>query len=196
MFYYLPMQHIYITDYQWLFILIGTTSVFTSTQNVGNKCKSLYFIVLHIRVVPPSFSHFVECPLSDATCWTIEHFRMDVTERLLNAKVVVFLEFLCVTLGFIYSNIWFAWKSVTNYGWFIEKRVTCSNYSFKIRNLILWSEFYDKRWLWWARISFNIGSLLSCGKLLYLFCCKWVNITNSIYTILVFLVLNYILCGL
>ena len=39
----LPMQHIYITDYQRLFILIGTTSVFTSTQNVGtnaNHCIS------------------------------------------------------------------------------------------------------------------------------------------------------------
>lgn len=34
---HLPMQHIYITDYQRLFILIGTTSVFTSTQNVGTN---------------------------------------------------------------------------------------------------------------------------------------------------------------
>ena len=33
----LPMQHIYIVDYQRLFILIGTTSVFTSTQNVGTN---------------------------------------------------------------------------------------------------------------------------------------------------------------
>ena len=36
-------QHIYITDYQWLFILIGTTSVLTNTQNVGtnaNRCIS------------------------------------------------------------------------------------------------------------------------------------------------------------
>lgn len=31
------MQHIYIVDYQRLFILIGTTSVFTSTQNVGTN---------------------------------------------------------------------------------------------------------------------------------------------------------------
>lgn len=34
---YFPMQHIYIVDYQRLFILIGTTSVFTSTQNVGTN---------------------------------------------------------------------------------------------------------------------------------------------------------------
>ena len=34
---HLPMQHIYIADYQRLFILIGTTSVFTSTQNVGTN---------------------------------------------------------------------------------------------------------------------------------------------------------------
>lgn len=33
----LTMQHIYIVDYQRLFILIGTTSVFTSTQNVGTN---------------------------------------------------------------------------------------------------------------------------------------------------------------
>ncbi len=31
--FHLPGQHIYITDYQRLFILIGTTSVFTITQN-------------------------------------------------------------------------------------------------------------------------------------------------------------------
>ena len=42
-----PMQHIYITDYQRLFILIGTTSVLTNTQNVGtnaNHCISLLYI--------------------------------------------------------------------------------------------------------------------------------------------------------
>ena len=60
----------------------------------GDKCKLLYFIVLHIRVVPPLFSPFVECPLSDTKCWMIGHFRMNVTERLLNTKVVVFLDFL------------------------------------------------------------------------------------------------------
>lgn len=48
---------------------------------------------LHIRVVPPPFSPFEECPLSDTTCCMIGHFRMDVTERLLNTKVVLFLEF-------------------------------------------------------------------------------------------------------
>ena len=35
--------HVYITDYQGLFILIGTTSVLTNTQNVGtnaNRCIS------------------------------------------------------------------------------------------------------------------------------------------------------------
>ncbi|EDS16823.1 hypothetical protein BACSTE_00217 [Bacteroides stercoris ATCC 43183] len=35
--------HIYIADYQRLFILIGTTSVFTSTQNMetnANHCIS------------------------------------------------------------------------------------------------------------------------------------------------------------
>ena len=34
----------------------------------GDKCKPLYFMVLHIRVVPPLFSPFVECPLSDTMC--------------------------------------------------------------------------------------------------------------------------------
>ena len=31
------MQHIYITDYQRTFILIGTTSVLINTQNVGTN---------------------------------------------------------------------------------------------------------------------------------------------------------------
>lgn len=49
---YFPMQHIYIADYQRLFILIGTTSVFTSTQNVGtnaNYCISLFCIYVLYR---------------------------------------------------------------------------------------------------------------------------------------------------
>ena len=45
------MQHIYITDYQRTFILIGTTSVLTNTQNVGtnaNRCiPSLCIYVLY-----------------------------------------------------------------------------------------------------------------------------------------------------
>ena len=50
--YHLPMQHIYITDYQWPFILIGTTSVLTNTQNVGtnaNRCVSLFCIYVLYR---------------------------------------------------------------------------------------------------------------------------------------------------
>ncbi len=46
------MQHIYITDYQWPFILIGTTSVLTNTQNVGtnaNRCVSLFCIYVLYR---------------------------------------------------------------------------------------------------------------------------------------------------
>ena len=92
----------------------------------GDKCKLLYFIVLHIRVVPLSFSLFVKCLLSDSMCWTIGHFLMYVTERLLNTKVVLFLEFLRFMLEFLrsdylgYSIRWkkcsktelFAWKSV------------------------------------------------------------------------------------
>ena len=49
---YFPMQHIYITDYQWPFILIGTTSVLTNTQNVGtnaNRCVSLFCIYVLYR---------------------------------------------------------------------------------------------------------------------------------------------------
>jgi len=59
-----------------------------------DKCKPLFFIVLHIRVVPLSFSLFAKYPLSDSMCWTIGYFPMYVTERLLNAKVMVFLELL------------------------------------------------------------------------------------------------------
>ena len=47
------MQHIYITDYQRQFILIGTTSVFTSTQNVGAnaiRCLSSFCIYVLYRL--------------------------------------------------------------------------------------------------------------------------------------------------
>ena len=76
-----------------------------------DKCKSLYFNALHIRVVPPLFSPFVECPLSDTRCWMIGHFRMDVTERLLNTKVVVFL-------GFLWFAVWFLFFEEC---WMVEK---------------------------------------------------------------------------
>lgn len=66
---------------------------FDKYTECGDKCKPLYFIVLHIRVVPPLFSPFVECPLSDTMYWVIGYFRRYVTERLLNTKVVVFLDF-------------------------------------------------------------------------------------------------------
>ena len=51
---YFAMQHIYIVDYQRLFILIGTTSVFTSTQNVGtnaNRCISWFCIYVLYRLL-------------------------------------------------------------------------------------------------------------------------------------------------
>ena len=66
-----------------------------------DKCKPLYFIALHIRVVPLLFSSFMEYPLSDTRCWMIGHFRRYVTERLLNTKVVVFLEFLWFAVEFL-----------------------------------------------------------------------------------------------
>ena len=47
------MQHIYIIDYQRPFILIGTTSVLTNTQNVGtnaNRCISWYCIYVLYRL--------------------------------------------------------------------------------------------------------------------------------------------------
>lgn len=68
-----------------------------------DKCKSLDFMALHIRVVPPLFSPFVECPLSDTRYWMIGHFRRYVTERLLNTKVVVFLGFLWLAVEFLRS---------------------------------------------------------------------------------------------
>lgn len=86
---------------------------FDKCTECRDKCKPLYFIALHIRVVPPLFSLFVECPLSDTRCWVIGHFRRCVTERLLNTKVVVFLGFL-----------WFAWTFFFQRGWFtVEKRL-------------------------------------------------------------------------
>jgi len=49
----LAMQHIYITDYQRLFILIGTTSVLTNTKNVwtnANHCISWFCIYVLYRL--------------------------------------------------------------------------------------------------------------------------------------------------
>lgn len=46
------IEHIYITDYQRKFILIGITSVLTNTQNVGtiaNRCISLLYIYVLYR---------------------------------------------------------------------------------------------------------------------------------------------------
>ncbi len=77
---------------------------FDKYTECGDKCKSLYFKALHIRVVPPLFSPFVECPLSVSTCWMIGLFRMDVTERLLNTKIMLFLEFLRFAVGFLRSD--------------------------------------------------------------------------------------------
>lgn len=103
---------------------------FDKYTECGDKCKSVYFIALHICVVPLSFSLFCECPLSDTRCWMIGHFRRYVTEHLLNTKVVVFLEFLWFAVCFLFSRrcwmiesvikpenfckvyVWFAWKSV------------------------------------------------------------------------------------
>ena len=50
---FFPMQHIYITDYQRLFILIGTTSVLTNTKNVwtnANHCISWFCIYVLYRL--------------------------------------------------------------------------------------------------------------------------------------------------
>lgn len=47
------IEHIYIIDYQRPFILIGTTSVLTNTQNVGtnaNRCISWYCIYVLYRL--------------------------------------------------------------------------------------------------------------------------------------------------
>ena len=49
----------------------------------GDKCKPLYLIVLHIRVVPPFFNPFEKYLLSTID-WIIGCFGMDVTECLLN----------------------------------------------------------------------------------------------------------------
>ena len=114
-----------------------------------DKCKSLCFIVLHIRVVPLLFSPFVECPLSDTMYWVIGHFRRYVTERLLDAKIVVFLGFLWFAVWFFFPrgyliieliielgnfcriHIWFAWKSVEQLVIFVWKSVTNLFYSLR-----------------------------------------------------------------
>lgn len=81
--------------YYWLSVTIHFNRYnlcFYKYTEFSDKCKLLYFTVLHIRVVPLSFSRFAKYPLSDTIYWMIGHFRMDVTERLMNTKVVFLLE--------------------------------------------------------------------------------------------------------
>ena len=75
---------------------------FNKYTECRDKCKSLYFIALHIRVVPFLFNSFVECPLSDTMYWAIGHFRRYVTGRLLNTKVVLFLGFRWLAVWFLF----------------------------------------------------------------------------------------------
>ena len=52
---YFPMQHIHITDYQRPFILIGTTSLLTSSQKMGinaSRCLSPLCIDALYRLSP------------------------------------------------------------------------------------------------------------------------------------------------
>ena len=58
------MQHIHITDYQRQSILIGTTSLLTSSQEMGTNASRCFSLPLHIRVVPPLSSPFMKYPLS------------------------------------------------------------------------------------------------------------------------------------
>lgn len=51
----IPMQHIHITDYQRPFILIGTTSLLTSSQEMGtnaSRCLSSFCIYALYRLSP------------------------------------------------------------------------------------------------------------------------------------------------
>ena len=99
---------------------------FDKYTECGDKCKSVYFIALHICVVPLSFSLFCECPLSDTRCWMIGHFRRYVTEHLLNTKVVVFLEFLWFAVEFLLvqcNEIFDSWKKCSETGLFAWKSV-------------------------------------------------------------------------
>ena len=144
---HLPTQHIYITDYQRLSILVGTASVLTKHRMWG-QMQTLYFTALHIRVVPPLFSPFVECPLSVSTCWMIGLFRMDVTERLLNTKVMLFLEFLRFAVGFLRSDYqiggtWFVWKSVAKPYYSFEKVFVCHKWYTSIRGRPLYPIGYN-----------------------------------------------------
>ena len=106
-----------------------------------DKCKPLYFIALHIRVVPPLLSSFVECPLSDSMYWMIGHFRRYVPERLLNAKVVVFLGFLWFTVDFY---------SLKGVGWWKIGHKT---------GYLLWNiydsleKMWGNRWIRWKKCN-------------------------------------------
>ena len=109
---------------------------FDKCTECRDKCKPLYFIALHIRVVPPLFSLFVECPLSDTRCWMIGHFRRYVTEHLLNTKVVVFLEFLWFAVCFLFSRRC----------WMIESVIKPENFCLRLIRLKKCRAMGDIRW--------------------------------------------------
>ena len=114
---------------------------FDKYKECVDKCKPLYFMVLHIRVVPPLLSSFVECPLSDSMYWMIGHFRRYVPERLLNAKVVVFLGFLWFTVDFY---------SLKGVGWWKIGHKT---------GYLLWNiydsleKMWGNRWIRWKKCN-------------------------------------------
>ena len=119
---YLPTQHLYITDYQWPFILIGTTSVLTNTQNVGtnaNRCISRFCIYVLYRLFSAllwmSAIRYKE--LNDRT------FPQVCYRTLVVCKGSGFLGISVVYTRFLHKKMWLTWKNVAIYDLFVWKNV-------------------------------------------------------------------------
>ena len=119
---YLPMQHIYITDYQWLFILIGTTSVLTNTQNVGtnaNRCISLFCIYVLYRL----FSALLWMSAIRYKVLNDRAFPQVCYRTLVECKGSGFLGISVVCTEILHENIWLAWINVVIHDLFVWKSV-------------------------------------------------------------------------
>ena len=91
-----------------------------------DKCKPLYFIVLHIRVVPPSFSHFVECPLSDSNVLNDRAFPHGCYRTLVECKGNVFLGISVICGGIFALQSLTRWKKCCELELFARKSVIVS----------------------------------------------------------------------
>ena len=126
------MQHIYITDYQWPFILIGTTSVLTNTQNVGtnaNRCISLFWIYVLYRL----FSALLWMSAIRYKVLNDRAFPLVCYRMLVECKGSGFLGISVACGGIFAFGTRFVGKSVAKLNYSLEKVFVCHKWYTFIR---------------------------------------------------------------